>query len=79
MASGTPALGLDVAGARDALANGELGTGVSDSWVGAALARALDCPKRDPHTLSDAVRARFGWRNFTTAARSAVERVLAPS
>ena len=30
MASGTPALGLDVAGARDALADGQLGTAVAE-------------------------------------------------
>ena len=30
MASGTPALGLDIGGARDALADGELGTGVTE-------------------------------------------------
>jgi phosphatidyl-myo-inositol dimannoside synthase len=79
MASGTPALGLDVGGARDALADGELGTGVTDSGLGAALARELERPKRDPVALAGAVRARFGHQNFTAGARAAVARVLALS
>ena len=49
MACGTPALGLDVAGARDALADGELGTAVSDEDdLPAAIARLLATPKPDP-------------------------------
>jgi phosphatidylinositol alpha-1,6-mannosyltransferase len=79
MASGTPAIGLDIGGARDALAAGELGTGVTASGLAAALARALESPKCDRKALASAVRARFGCRNFTTRARAAVTRVLAPS
>jgi phosphatidylinositol alpha-1,6-mannosyltransferase len=60
MASGTPALGLDAAGACDALADGELGTVVSENDLAAAIARLLAMPKPDPGTLSRAVRARFG-------------------
>ncbi|MGC2525421.1 MAG: glycosyltransferase family 4 protein, partial [Stellaceae bacterium] len=53
MASGTPALGLDVAGARDALADGELGTLVSPADdLAAAIAALLDKPKPDPDALS---------------------------
>jgi phosphatidylinositol alpha-1,6-mannosyltransferase len=79
MASGTPALGLAVAGAQDALADGELGTSVTESELTAALARALECPKFHPDALARAVRARFGCRSFTSGACAAVTRVLAPS
>jgi phosphatidylinositol alpha-1,6-mannosyltransferase len=77
MASGTPALGLDVAGARDALADGELGISVCNAGLGVALARALGRPKRDPEVLAKAVRGRFGCRSFTARARAAVDRALA--
>ena len=79
MASGTPALGLDIGGARDALADDELGTGVTETGLAAALARALESPKRDREALAGAVRARFGCQSFTTGAHAAVTRVLAPS
>jgi phosphatidylinositol alpha-1,6-mannosyltransferase len=79
MASGTPALGLDVAGARDALADGDLGIRVGNAGLGAELARALGCLKRDPEALAEAVRARFGRSSFTNHARVAIERALAPS
>jgi phosphatidyl-myo-inositol dimannoside synthase len=65
MACGTPALGLAVAGARDALADGELGTVVSEGEdLGAAIARLLAVPKPDPDALSQTVRARFGRAPF---------------
>jgi phosphatidylinositol alpha-1,6-mannosyltransferase len=65
MASGTPALGLDVAGARDALADGELGTAVSEEDLSTAIARLLERPKADPINLAAAVHARFGRATFT--------------
>ena len=46
MASGTPAIGLDVAGARDALADGELGTVVAETELSATIARLLADPNR---------------------------------
>jgi phosphatidylinositol alpha-1,6-mannosyltransferase len=79
MASGTPALGLDIGGARDALADGELGTCLTETGLTAALARALGTPKRDREALAGAVRARFGCRSFTAGACAAVPRVLASS
>jgi phosphatidylinositol alpha-1,6-mannosyltransferase len=65
MASGTPALGLAVGGARDALADGELGNAIAeeDDLV-AAIDRLLAAPKPDPEVLSRAVRARFGRAAF---------------
>lgn len=79
MTSGTPAIGLDIGGARDALADGELGTYVTEDGLAAALARELERPKRDPVALAGAVHARFGHQNFTAGARAAVARALALS
>jgi phosphatidylinositol alpha-1,6-mannosyltransferase len=64
MASGTPALGFDVAGARDALVEGELGTLISEvDDLPDAIARIL-AEKPDRNALSRAVRARFGQEKF---------------
>src|SRR5262249_45307085 len=79
MASGIPAIGLNIGGARDALADGELGIYVTEDGLAAALARELSRPKRDPVALASAVYARFGRQNFTAGARAAVARVLALS
>jgi hypothetical protein len=62
-----------------AFADGELGTGVIESELTTALARALECPKRDPEALASAVQARFGRQRFATVAYATVERVLARS
>ena len=79
MASGTPALGLDVAGARDALADGELGTCVAETGLAGALARALNSPNGDGEVLARAVQARFGRQNFNRGACAAVARIFEPS
>jgi phosphatidylinositol alpha-1,6-mannosyltransferase len=79
MASGTPALGLGIAGARDALADGEFGTAVTDCALATALASALERPRREPEALSAAVRSRFGSESFATGARAAFTRVLTAS
>lgn len=80
MASGTPALGLNVAGARDALADGELGIVISEEDdLSAAIARLLDSPKPDPDALSGAVRARFGRAVFRRQLAMALERLLQPA
>lgn len=76
LASGTPALGFDVAGARDALADGQLGAAVAEAELPAALARLLATPKPDPHALAAAARARFGRRTFATGARVAFNRLM---
>src|SRR4029077_1242481 len=59
MASGTPALGLEVAGAKDALADGHLGTTISEAEFAITVARLLAAPKPDPHALAATVHARF--------------------
>jgi phosphatidyl-myo-inositol dimannoside synthase len=76
MASGTPALGLGVAGARDALADGELGTAVDESELLAALTRVLKAQKAKPQTIAQAVRARFGREVFAAAAQAAFSRLF---
>jgi phosphatidylinositol alpha-1,6-mannosyltransferase len=79
MASGTPALGLDAAGARDALADGELGTVVAEEDdLPAAIARLLAMPKPDLDALSQGVRARFGRPVFRSQAGLALGRLLEP-
>jgi phosphatidylinositol alpha-1,6-mannosyltransferase len=80
MASGTPALGLNVAGSRDALAEGSLGTGISEeNELPGAIARLLVEPKPDPTALSQAVRVRFGREVFQAQVSLALERLLQPA
>jgi len=76
MACGTPALGLDAAGARDALCDGNLGYAVKEEDLGATLARLISTANPDPHVLSNAVRERFGRDRFVNAVRSAISRTL---
>jgi phosphatidylinositol alpha-1,6-mannosyltransferase len=79
MASGTPALGFGVTGSRDALAEGELGTVISEeNELPGAIARLLAKPKPDPTALSQAVRARFGREVFQAQVSVALERLLQP-
>jgi phosphatidyl-myo-inositol dimannoside synthase len=79
MASGTPAIGLDVAGARDALGDGELGVSLTEAGLSDTLVRALNAPKPSPVALADAVRARFGSGPFGTGVKLAVARALGAS
>jgi phosphatidyl-myo-inositol dimannoside synthase len=74
MASGTPAIGLGVAGASDALGDGELGTVVSEDELAVAIDRLLSAPRRHPHELSEAVRARFGRDAFAIRVCAALNR-----
>jgi phosphatidyl-myo-inositol dimannoside synthase len=76
MASGTPALGLDVAGARDALGEGELGTAVSEDEVPSAIARLLNEPNADSCALSATARGRFGRETFEAGARMLWNRLM---
>lgn len=65
MACGTPAIGLAIGGAPDALGNGDLGRCVAPEDFPAAFAEELArCRDRDP-TLPARVRARFGYPVFT--------------
>jgi phosphatidylinositol alpha-1,6-mannosyltransferase len=76
MACGTPALGLAAAGAKDALADGELGVAVEDAELVDALGDLLQMPRRDPHELSGATRARFGRRAFADNVCKAMRRLF---
>lgn len=60
MASGTPAIGLNVGGTRDAFDNGEIGHCVSPEDFEATLKRVLSEPPPLPNELSQQVRSRFG-------------------
>jgi phosphatidylinositol alpha-1,6-mannosyltransferase len=70
MACGTPSLGLNVAGAADALS--DLGTAVSESEFPAAIARLLTRQKTNRGTLAAAVRDRFGRAVFEANLRAAI-------
>ena len=65
MACGTPALGFLFAGARDALADGQLGTAVSEGELAAAILRLLAQPESAFSMLATAVQVRFGQEAFT--------------
>jgi phosphatidylinositol alpha-1,6-mannosyltransferase len=79
LGSGTPALVFGVTGSRDALAEGELGTVISEeNELPCAIARLLAEPKPDPMALSQAVRARFGREVFQAQVNVALERLLQP-
>ncbi len=75
MASGTPALGLDVAGAKDALADGHLGTTISEAELSVTVARLLAAPKPDRKVLAATVRARFGRETFVARASAVFNRL----
>jgi phosphatidylinositol alpha-1,6-mannosyltransferase len=79
MASGTPALGLDVGGARDALAEGELGTAISEQCLHSAIAHLLGIAKPNSEILSRSVRARFGREPFRARLAMAFDRLLQPA
>lgn len=76
MASGTWALGLDVAGTRDALADGELGTAVSEADLATRIAHILHEGKPDSFKLAAAVHARFGRKKFAGTVKTALNRLM---
>lgn len=76
MACGTPALGLDVAGAQDALCEGKLGRVATESELSDVLAQMLSTAGPDPQILSCAVRERFGSDQFANFVHSAMLRPL---
>jgi phosphatidylinositol alpha-1,6-mannosyltransferase len=77
LASGTRSLGLDVAGAADALGDAEPGTLVSEDDLAAAIDRLLSAPRQHPRALSDAARAKFGRDAFASRVCAAFDRVRA--
>jgi phosphatidyl-myo-inositol dimannoside synthase len=80
MACGKPALGLAIGGARDALADGELGTALGcEDDLAAAIERLLAEPPPDPRALAARTRARFGRDAFASRLLLAIERVCLPA
>jgi phosphatidyl-myo-inositol dimannoside synthase len=76
MASGTPALGLGVAGASDALANGQLGTAVAEDELPDAFDRALAGARPELDALAREVCARFGRETFAAGGSTALNRLM---
>jgi phosphatidylinositol alpha-1,6-mannosyltransferase len=76
MACGTPALGLDDDGSRDALADGALGAVVSESELPNAIAHLLAMPRPDPWELHERVHGRFGRPAFLGRVNAALEGLL---
>jgi glycosyltransferase involved in cell wall biosynthesis len=80
MACGTPALGLAVGDACDALADGELGTALGrEDDLGAAMDRLLTGPRTNPQALTGRSRARFGRDAFASRLQLAIGRVCRPA
>lgn len=79
MACGTPALGLAVGGATDALADGELGTTVAEDGLAAAISRLLTRSRPDPRELSARTHARFGREAFRARVGEVFGRLWAPA
>jgi hypothetical protein len=65
-----------VAGSRDALGDGELGSMVPEDEMPEAIARLLNNVVPDRVTLAAAVRARFGRERFRTTASVALSRLM---
>ena len=78
MAVGTPALGLSAAGASDALADGDLGTAVSEAELANAIASLLAAPRPDPRSLAGSVRGRFGRERFATQVQRHFQSLMEP-
>lgn len=77
MACGTPAIGLAVGGAPDALGDGELGICVApEAFADAFLAMASTPIERDL-TLADRVRARFGFPVFCSQVDTIIQTLAA--
>lgn len=76
MASGTPALGLAVAGATDALCDGTLGIAASEEGFTDALVRQMSGPKPEPGILHAAVAAQFGHPVFVGGVQRTLDRLL---
>ena len=72
MACGTPAIGLNVGGTTDALADGELGVLTCEADLASTLSRILGGAKPDPRSLAMAVVRRFGPEPFAARAGAVI-------
>lgn len=68
MACGTPAIGLGVAGANDALADGELGKAPGEDEFLQVLVSAVAARRRPSLSLAGAVASRYGRQSFAAHA-----------
>lgn len=76
MACGTPAIGLAVGGASDALGDGELGLATSEYLFEDALVSLIKQHTRDDTRLSAAVDYRFGPSQFAAYATALFKRII---
>lgn len=72
MACGTPAIGLAIGGAPDALADGELGVCVPRHQFADAFMKIATAPRPAPEALSAAVHHRFGRESFANSVGQAI-------
>lgn len=79
MACGTPALGLKVGGAEDALCDGVLGHAVTEATFPAALEEILSKPLPNRDALSRKVHRMFGRPQFEKRLLEAIAPVLEPN
>jgi phosphatidylinositol alpha-1,6-mannosyltransferase len=79
MACGTPALGFNTSGSRDALADGELGISADQNDLAGAISGALTRPRPDPDALHHAVQVRFGHASFRSRITTAFTELLKPA
>ncbi len=75
MACGTSAIGLRAGGARDALADGDLGTVTTTRELSDVIADRLRRGADEPARLAEAVRIRFGKEAFRTNVRRVIGRL----
>ncbi|ORE91083.1 hypothetical protein ATO13_21291 [Stappia sp. 22II-S9-Z10] len=79
MACGTPALGLAVGGACDALGDGKLGYAATIETLVPVLRQALAAPCPDAQALANEVRRRFGRPAFAAGISGAFARLAPPA
>jgi len=75
MACGTPAIGLDAGGARDAMADGRLSLLATETEFLDRLREMLGQPKPEPRALAEAVQRRFGKVVFQAEQKRLFERM----
>lgn len=76
MCCGTPALGLDLGGAGDALRDGELGRAVAEAGFPQALRTAVLAAPPDRADLAARTRTAFGWPRFAARLAEATAPLL---
>jgi len=79
MACGTPALGIQAAGSRDALADGKLGILADENHLAQSISEALSRPRPNPADLHQAVYNCFGRPLFKSRIAAIFHRFLQPA